>query len=147
MRVNRSLSSVWTTRAAALLASVAICALPAAAASAGDIGPGPGSVTVRSHGYLVDVRITPNSSSTWNDIDLRVSRRGAAIRGAVVSARFEMPAMSMGARRFQLPQVRPGLYRYSGPAVNMGGLWVLTFQIRPAGATAFTVVVRDHVRG
>jgi hypothetical protein len=32
------------------------------------------------------------------------------------------------------------------PAINMAGLWVLTFQVRPPGARAFSVVVRDQVR-
>jgi hypothetical protein len=144
--MDPALSSGWTTRRVAFVVSIAICALWAAPASSADIGPGPGSVTVGSRGYLVDVRITPNSSHRWNDIDLRVSRRGSPLRRAGVSVRFEMPAMSMGAPRFRLPEVRAGLYRYSGPAINMAGLWVLTFQIRPAGARAFTVVVRDHVR-
>jgi hypothetical protein len=124
---------------------IAAC-LPAAPAVAADIGPGPGSVTVQSHGCRLKTRITPNSSRGWNDIDLTVTRRGSALRRAAVSVRLEMPAMSMGAPRFRLREARPGVYRYSGPAINMAGLWVLTFQVRPPGARAFSVVVRDQVR-
>jgi hypothetical protein len=131
-------------RSAALLASIAAC-IPATPAAA-DIGPGAGSVTVHSQGYLVKARITPNSSGSWNDVELTVTRRGFALRRAGVSVRLEMPAMSMGAPRFRLRELRPGVYRYSGPAINMPGLWVLTFQVRPQGARPFTVVVRDHVR-
>jgi hypothetical protein len=54
--------------------------------------------------------------------------------------------MSMGATRFRMREARPGVYRYSGPAISMPGVWVLTFQVRPPGASAFSVVVRDHVR-
>jgi hypothetical protein len=125
---------------------VAACAL-AVPALAADIGPGPDTVTVQSHGYLVKARVTPNSSRTWNDIELTVTRHGSALRRAAVSVRFEMPAMSMGAPRFSLREARPGVYRYSGPAISMAGLWVLTFKVRPPGARAFSVVVRDHVRG
>jgi hypothetical protein len=142
------LSSAWASRrAAALVVSIAIGAFAAAPALGADIGPGPDSVTVRSHGYLVKARITPNSSRRWNDIDLAVSRRGSALRRAAVSVRFAMPAMSMGDPRFKMRETRPGVYRYSGPAISMGGLWVLTFHVRPHGSRAFDVVVRDHVRG
>jgi YtkA-like len=130
-----------------LLAAIAVTALTAAAGAAADIGPGPDSVTLHTHGYLVKLRITPNSARRWNDIDLSVTRRGSPVRRAAVSLRLDMPAMSMGAPRFQLREVRPGVYRYSSPAISMGGLWVLTFQVRAGGARAFTVVVRDHVRG
>jgi hypothetical protein len=140
-------SSKWNRRSGALLASIATCALAGAGAANADIGPGPDSVTVHSHGYLVKARIAPNSSRSWNDIDLAVSRGGAALRRAAVSLRLEMPAMSMGAPRFRLREARPGVYGYSGPAISMPGLWVLTFHVRPQGARAFSVVVRDHVRG
>jgi hypothetical protein len=140
-------SNKWNLRSGTLLASVATCALAGAVGANADIGPGPDSVTVHSQGYLVKARITPNSSRRWNDIDLAVSRGGAALRRAAVSLRLEMPAMAMGAPRFRLREARAGVYRYSGPAINMAGLWVLTFQVRPPGARAFSVVVRDHVRG
>jgi hypothetical protein len=116
-----------------------------AESSRADIGPGTGSAKVRSHGYLVDVRIAPNTWRRWNDISLALSRGSSAIRHARVRVRFDM-AMSMGAPEFGMGERSPGHYRYSGPAISMGGVWVLTFQIRPRGARAFTVVVRDHVR-
>ena len=136
-RVRPALSRPGGLAAAALAVGVAVAA---------DIGPGPDSVTVRSHGYVVKVRIAPNSSRRWNDIELALSRGRSAIRRATVSLRLDMPAMSMGAPRFRLREGRPGVYRYSGPALSMPGLWVLTFNVDPPGTRAFTVVVRDHVR-
>jgi YtkA-like protein len=132
----------------ALALSCGLLAAPAGgrpAAQLADIGPGPGSVVMHPHGYLAKVRITPNSSRRWNDIELVVSRRGTPLRRAAVSVRFDMPSMSMGAPRFRLKEARGGLYRYSGPAISMDGLWVLTFQVRPAHGAGFSVVVRDHV--
>jgi YtkA-like len=110
-----------------------------------DIGPGPGSVVTHRQGYLAKTRITPNSPRRWNVVELAVSRRGTPLRRAPVSVRFDMPSMNMGAQRFRLREARPGVYRYSGPAINMAGLWVLTFQVRPAHGGGFSVVVRDHV--
>jgi hypothetical protein len=136
----------WTRRTAFLLASLLACFLVLAESSRADIGPGPGSVTVRSHGYLVEVRIAPNTWRRWNDINLALTRASSPIRHARVRVRLEMPAMGMGAPQFGMGERSAGHYRYSGPAINMGGLWVLTFQIRPPGARTFTVVVRDHVR-
>jgi hypothetical protein len=116
------------------------------AAGRTDVGPGPGSVVVTRQGYLAKLRITPNSSRRWNDVELAVSRRGTPLRRAAVSLRFEMPSMSMGAPRFRLKESRPGVYRYSGPAINMDGLWVLTFQVGVGHGRTFSVVVHDHVR-
>lgn len=135
----------WIRRAALLLASLVACLLVLAESSTADIGPGPASAKVRSHGYLVEVRIAPNTWRRWNDINLALSRGSSAIRHARVRVRLDMPAMSMGAPEFGMGERSRGHYRYSGPAINMGGVWVLTFQIRPRGARAFTVVVRDHV--
>jgi YtkA-like len=126
---------------------VAICALFAAPAFATEIGPGPDGVTTTVAGYRVGVHVAPNSSRRWNDVELRLSRSGTTIRKASVSMRVEMPAMSMGAPRFRLREPRPGVYRYSGPAISMPGLWILTFSVQPVHARAFTVVVRDDVRG
>lgn len=124
-----------------------LCALLAAPAVAAEIGPGAGSVSASTYGYRLTVRVAPNSSRSWNDIELRLSRGGAAVRRATANLRFDMPAMSMGAPRFRLREVRPGIYRYTGPAISMPGLWVLTFDLSPQGGRAFTFVVRDHVRG
>jgi hypothetical protein len=132
--------------AGGMLALIATCMLVATPALAADIGPGPDGATIHSHGYLVKAHITPNSSRRANDVVLTLSRGRTPVRRAVVSVRLEMPAMSMGAPRFGLREVRAGVYRYSGPAINMEGLWVLTFHVRPPGAHAFDVVVRDHVK-
>ena len=137
--------SSW--RGTAVVAPIGICALLAASALGAEIGPGPDGATTSVQGYRVTTHVQPNSSRRWNDIDLRLSRRGAAVRRATVSVRFDMPAMSMGAPRFGMREVRAGLYRYSGPAISMPGLWVLTFDVRPRHGRTFTVVVRDHVRG
>ena len=118
-----------------------------ATALAAEIGPGPGRASVDTHGYRVTVQVSPNTSRHWNDIGLRLRRRGSAVRGAQVSLRFEMPAMSMGAPRFALREGAGGVYSYSGPAISMPGAWVLTFRVRPRRGGAFTVVIRDHVRG
>lgn len=123
-----------------------MCVLLPAPAVAADIGPGPGGITATVAGYRVFVHVAPNTTTRWNDVELRLSRRGAAIRRAAISLRLQMPAMSMGAPRFRLRELRAGVYRYSGPAISMPGLWILTFTVQPVHARAFTVVVRDHVR-
>lgn len=125
------------------------CVLVAVTATAlgAEIGPGPGRASVATRGYRVTVQISPNTSRRWNDIALRLRRRGSAVRGAHVSLRFEMPAMSMGAPRFALREETGGVYSYLGPAISMPGTWVLTFGVRPRRGGAFTVVIRDHVGG
>jgi hypothetical protein len=112
-----------------------------------DIGPGPGSVATHRQGNSLSVRISPNSSRRWNVIDLAVSRRGAPVRRAAATVRFDMSAMSMGASRFRLAETRPGVYRYTGPAITMDGMWVLTFDVRPEHGRSFALTVRDQVRG
>lgn len=119
----------------------------AAPAIAAEIGASPDGVKASLDGYRLAVRVAPNSWQRWNDVELRLSRGGAAVPRASANVRFEMPAMSMGAPRFHMREVRPGLYRYTGPAISMPGLWVLTFVLSPHRGRAFTFVVRDHVRG
>jgi hypothetical protein len=134
-------------RLAPIAASISVCGALVPAAFGADIGPGSGSVTKSVRAYSVNVRVSPNNTRHWNDVELRLQRRGADVRKAVVSLRFDMPAMSMGAPKFAMRRARPGLYRYSGPAMSMPGLWVLTFRVKLANEPAFTVVVRDQVRG
>jgi hypothetical protein len=147
-------SSGGRTRVLVLLGLSALLAacgdpLPRAVAPAvpADFGARPDSVNASTHGYQLAVRVAPNSWQRWNDVDLRLSRGGAAVRRVAANVRFVMPAMTMGAPRFHLREVRPGLYRYTGPAISMPGLWVLTFDLSPPSGPAFTFTVRDHVRG
>lgn len=152
--VPTAVPSGSATRTLALLALCVLlagcgAALPGAAAPAiaADLGPGPDSVTASTHGYRLAVRVAPNSWQRWNDVEVRLSRGGAAVRRATANLRFDMPAMSMGEPRFRLREAHPGIYRYTGPAISMPGLWVLTFDLSPHGGRAFTFVVHDHVRG
>lgn len=135
--------------AAAVLSSYppppkALAALGAPAATA---GPGPVTEVVQRNGYTVDVRVSPNKVAVPDDYTVRLRRDGAPVRGATVIATFTMLDMEMPTQAYRLTERAPGVYEHSSEALVMVGRWGLTFQVQPAGAQAFDVVIVDHAAG
>jgi len=135
--------------AAAVLSSYppppkALASLGAPAATA---GPGPVTEVVERNGYRVDVRVTPNKVAVPDSYVLRLTRDGAPVRGATVIATFTMLDMEMPTQAYRLAERSPGVYAHSSEALVMVGRWGLTFQVQPAGAQPFDVVILDHAAG
>ncbi|HEX3057236.1 MAG TPA: copper resistance protein CopC [Gaiellaceae bacterium] len=135
--------------AAAVLSSYppppkALASLGAPAATA---GPGPVTEVVERNGYRVDVRVTPNKVAVPDSYVLRLTRNGAPVRGATVIATFTMLDMEMPTQAYRLAERSPGVYAHSSEALVMVGRWGLTFQVQPAGAQPFDVVILDHAAG
>jgi copper transport protein len=161
VRTRRRLDLLWQTVVgeivlvvAAIVAAAVLSSLPpppkalaSLGAPAATVGPGPISTIVQREGYRVDVRVTPNKVASPDDFEVRLTRNGAAVRGAAVITTFAMLDMEMPTQAYRLTEVSPGVYRRSSEALVMVGRWGLTFEIQPPGAAAFEVVVVDHARG
>jgi copper transport protein len=135
--------------AAAVLSSYppppkALASLGAPAATA---GPGPVTEVVERNGYRVDVRVSPNKVAVPDSYVLRLTRNGTPVRGATVIATFTMLDMEMPTQAYRLSERSPGVYEHSSEALVMVGRWGLTFQVQPAGAHPFDVVILDHAAG
>jgi len=135
--------------AAAVLSSYppppeALASLGAPAATA---GPGPVTEVVERNGYRIDVRVSPNKVAVPDSYVLRLTRKGAPVRGATVIATFTMLDMEMPTQAYRLAERSPGVYAHSSEALVMVGRWGLTFQVQPAGAQPFDVVILDHAAG
>lgn len=135
--------------AAAVLSSYppppkALASLGAPAATA---GPGPVTEVVDRNGYRVDVRVSPNKVAVPDSYVVRLTHNGAPVRGATVVATFTMLDMEMPTQAYRLSERSPGVYAHSSEALVMVGRWGLTFQVQPAGAQAFDVVIVDHAAG
>jgi copper transport protein len=135
--------------AAAVLSSYppppkALASLGAPAASA---GPGPVTEVVERSGYTVDVRVSPNKVAVPDDYTVRLTRNGAPVHGATIVATFTMLDMEMPTQAYRLAERSPGVYEHSSEALVMVGRWGLTFQVQPAGAQPFDVVIVDHAQG
>ena len=135
--------------AAAVLSSLAppSNALAGLGATSAHIGPGPAARTVSAHGYRLAFRVAPNRAAVPNDFSVAVSRNGAPVRGAEVTAKFTMLDMAMGSQEYRLAEVAPGRYAHAAPALVMVGHWGLSFQIAPHGAPPFTVLLLDRAAG
>lgn len=135
--------------AAAVLSSLppppkALAGLGAPAATA---GPGPVTAVVQRNGYRLEVQVTPNKVAVPDDFALRMTHNGSPVRGATVIVTFTMLDMEMPTQAYRLAERSPGLYEHSTAALVMVGRWGLTFQVQPAGARPFDVVVVDHASG
>lgn len=111
------------------------------------VGPGPVSHTVAASGYEVALRIDPNKAAVANAFGVRLTRNGAPVRGADVTATFTMLDMEMGTLSYHLAEESPGLYAHSAPALVMVGRWGLSFKVAPSHAAPFTVLFVDHANG
>ena len=121
--------------------------LDLALSSIADLGPGPVTEVVERNGYRVDMRVTPNKVAVPDDYTVRLTRNGAPVRGATVIATFTMLDMDMPTQAYRLAERSPGVYEHSSEALVMVGRWGLTFEVQPAGAQAFDVVILDHAAG
>lgn len=140
--------------AAALVAAAVLSSLPpppkalaSLGAPAATVGPGPVTSTVERDGYRAEVRVTPNEVAVPDMFAVRLTRNGAPVRGATVIVTFAMLDMEMPTQAYRLTETSPGLYRRSSEALVMVGRWGLTFTIRPAGGSAFAVVLVDRAHG
>jgi copper transport protein len=134
---------------AAVLSSLAppSKALAAIGSASGKVGPGPVTKVVQESGYRLELHVTPNRAAVPNDFAVRITRNGAAVRGAQVTATFAMLDMEMPQQSYSLAEASPGLYRRASPALVMVGHWGLSFEIVPRGAAAFTVLLVDRASG
>lgn len=134
---------------AAVLSSLAppSKALAAIDSSSGKVGPGPVSRVVDEHGYRLELRVTPNRAAVPNDFQVRITRNGAPVRGAQVTATFTMLDMEMPQQSYALAESSPGVYRRASPALVMVGHWGLSFEIVARGAAPFTVLLVDRASG
>lgn len=122
-------------------------ALASLGAPAATVGPGPATEVVERNGYKVDVRVSPNKVAVPDDYTVRITRNGTPVRGATVIATFTMLDMEMPTQAYRLAERSPGVYEHSSEALVMVGRWGLTFQVQPAGAQPFDVVIVDHAAG
>ena len=139
---------------ATVLAAMVLTSLPPPARALGDLGRvdahvGPGAVTRTFHrnGYDVTIGVAPNRAAQPSAFTVRLAKGGTPVTGADVVAQLAMLDMEMGKQAYTLPETAPGVYTRSAPALVMVGHWGLTFQIKPRGAAAFTVLVVDHAQG
>jgi copper transport protein len=122
-------------------------ALAALGHSSAHTGPGPVDHVVNENGYRIEVQIAPNRAAAQNTFTARISRGGAATRGADVVATFTMLDMEMPAQSVQLNESSPGVYRHDSPTLVMVGHWGVSFEIRPRTGAPFTVLIVDRAGG
>jgi copper transport protein len=140
--------------AGAVLAAAILTSLPppskalaSVGGAAAKVGPGPAHTVVRRNGYTLDIAVAPNQAAVPNDFTLRLTRGGAPVRGAEVTASFIMLDMEMGEQAYQLRETDPGVYAHSAPALVMVGHWGIEFDVTPAGGREFQVLVLDKAEG
>jgi copper transport protein len=103
---------------------------------------------VANHGaYRVELRVDPNRAAVPNSFAVRITRAGKPVDGADVTATFTMLEMAMGSQAYRLSAAGNGVYRRSAPALVMVGRWGLSFEIRPPGASPFSIVLVDRAAG
>jgi hypothetical protein len=110
-----------------------------------EVGPGQVLSTFPAASRTLELRITPNRASVWNTLRLRITKSGASLLGARVTASMTMRAMSMGTQTFRLREAPGGTYSYAGPALVMAGAWEIRLVVAPFRGTPFTVHVHDRV--
>jgi len=135
--------------AAGVLSSLAppARALAKVGSASAHVGPGAVSKVVEKNGYVLQFTVAPNRAAAPNTVRVRISKGGAPVRGADVTATFIMLDMEMGNVAYHLPETAPGVYSRSAPALVMVGHWGLSFDIRPQGADPFTVLLIDKANG
>lgn len=111
------------------------------------VGPGPVDRVVEKAGYQLRFRIQPNRVAVPNTFGVGITRSGKPVRNADVTATFSMLDMEMGTLEYRLTERRPGYFERSAPALVMVGSWGLSFDVRPPGATPFSVLLVDRARG
>ena len=139
---------------AAVVAASVLSSLPPPAkalASAGGalakVGPGPVVSTVKSNGYTLQLRVSPNKAAEENRFALSIMKDGKPLRQATVVGGFSMLDMEMGTQSHVLKETSPGVYTLSAPALVMVGHWGLSFEITPPGGQQFTALFVDRATG
>ena len=115
--------------------------------AAAQVGPGTVARTVSRAGYQLELLVSPNRAAAPDSFALRITKGGQPVRGADVTLTFAMTTMQMPDQEYQLTETRPGVYSRAAPALVMVGVWGLTFQITPRGATPFTALILDQANG
>lgn len=140
--------------AAAVAVAAVLSSLPPPPKALASIGSptahtGPGRVTqlVSSHGYQLQIGVSPNRAAVPNEFALRVTKNGRPVTGATVTATFTMLDMEMESQIFKLSESSPGLYEHSAPALVMVGHWGISYGITPSGGTTFNVLIEDRAGG
>lgn len=122
-------------------------ALGAVGKADANVGPGAVLRTVTHGPYKLTLRIAPNRAAVPNVFDVQITKGGAPVNGAEVTARFDMLDMEMQQQEYTLPQRSPSFYSRSAPSLVMVGHWGLSFTVTPPGASPFDVVVLDRAEG
>jgi copper transport protein len=124
---------------------------PKALASIGNAsthaGPGPIANVFEESGYRLELHVVPNRAAVPNDFTVRITRGGAPVRGADVTATFTMLDMLMPAQSFKLDESAPGEYARSTPALVMVGHWGISLQVTPRAGKPFGAVLVDRAGG
>jgi copper transport protein len=122
-------------------------ALASAGSALAKVGPGPVASTVKSNGYTIQLRVSPNKAAAPNTFALSIRKNGKSLRKATVVGGFSMLDMEMGTQSHVLRETSPGVYTLSAPALVMVGHWGLSFEITPPGQQQFTVSFIDRATG
>jgi copper transport protein len=140
--------------AAAIAAAATLTSLPPPSSALGKlgsaaahVGPGAVSTVVTQNGYKLQVGINPNRAALPNDFAVTITRGGKPVRGAQVTARFDMLDMDMAEQSYLLTETSPGTYRRTTPALVMVGHWGLTYDVQPRGGAPFSVTIVDRANG
>ena len=110
-------------------------------------GPGPVTSVVQSNGYRLEFHVDPNRVGLANDFAVRISRGGAPVEGATVTATFTMLDMEMPTQTYALADKGGGLYERGASALVMVGRWGLAFSVTPPGRPPFQVLLFDRADG
>ncbi|MDQ6748483.1 MAG: copper resistance protein CopC/CopD [Candidatus Dormibacteraeota bacterium] len=111
------------------------------------VGPGRVAATVTRAGYRLQVLVSPNRAAAPDAFALRITRGGAAVRGATVTLTFNHLQMEMPQQQYALREVSPGVYERNSSALIMVGPWSLAFAISPPGAAPFAALIVDQANG
>jgi hypothetical protein len=112
------------------------------------VGPGPVSLSMSAGGYRARVRLAPNRATRADGVSIRLTRGGAAVSGAAVTASYSMPSMNMwNVLTTKLGESAGGRYGAIDPELAMAGQWQVRFTVSPAGAAPFAVTINDRMRG
>ena len=153
MLLRRTISGEVLLVTGAIVAAAVLSSLPpppkalAGLKPTAHVGPGAVSRTVTEHGYRATVRVSPNRAAVPNSFAVELTRNGAPVRGADVTAQFTMLDMEMPSQAIQLSETSPGEYRRAKPTLVMVGRWGITFAITPKGRAPFDIVLLDRAGG
>ena len=100
---------------------------------------------LRSHGYRLELRLSPNRSTAANRAAVVLSRGGTPVAGARIRVTFTMLDMAMPGRRFVLHVAAAGRYAGATPPLGMNGRWGVRVDVTPRSGHSFSVGVVDRL--